>query len=123
MTLQELLLLLASIVAGVVGQFFLKSGALKLGRVTVDNAIAHIIGIVTTPELVIGLACYGLGAVLYILMLTRVPLSIVGPSIALTYVFSVLLGYFIFREVIPMTRVVGMGLIVAGVVLVMLQKQ
>jgi len=71
---------------------------------------------------VIGLTFYAMGAIAYILLLTRVKLSIVGPSIALSYVFSVLLGYFIFKEAIPFERLLGLGLIVCGVVLVLWQK-
>lgn len=122
MTLKEFFLLLVSIMTSVAGQFFLKSGALKLGKVNAENIISHVLSIITIPELVAGLACYALGAIAYILVLTRVNLSIVGPSIALSYVFSVLLGYFIFREVIPVARLAGLGLIVCGVILVVWQR-
>lgn len=122
MTLQELGLLFLSIVTGVTGQFFLKTGALKLGKVNAGNAIAHVFSIATTPELVVGLMFYALGAIAYILLLTRVKLSVVGPSIALSYVFSVLLGYFLFKESIPFERILGLGFIVCGVILVVWQK-
>lgn len=122
MTLQEFGLLMLSIITGVTGQFFLKTGALKLGKVNAGNAVSHVISIATTPELVIGLMFYALGAIAYILLLTRVKLSVVGPSIALSYVFSVLLGHFIFGESIPFERVLGLGLIVCGVILVVWQK-
>ncbi|GAB4150751.1 MAG: membrane protein [Cyanobacteria bacterium J069] len=123
MTPAELALLLSSIAFGVAGQFFLKSGALKLGRVEAGNAISHVLSILTVPDLLIGLTCYGLGAVVYILVLTRVKLSVVGPTVALSYVFSVLLGYFVFKEAIPSVRLVGLGLIVAGVILVLWQPK
>jgi drug/metabolite transporter (DMT)-like permease len=121
-TPQEFGLLMMSIVTSVAGQFFLKWGALKLGKINPVNVISYIVGLVKTPELVIGLTCYGLGALAYILLLTRVKLSVAGPSVALVYVFSVLLGYFIFREPIPSTRLVGLGLIISGVLLVVWQK-
>jgi multidrug transporter EmrE-like cation transporter len=121
-TPQEFFLLLMSVLTSVAGQFFLKAGALKLGRVNVANALNHILNIITTPELLLGLTCYALGAVAYILLLTRVNLSIAGPSISLVYVFSVLLGYFIFREVIPVVRLAGLSFIVIGVILVVWQK-
>lgn len=123
MSPQEFGLLLASIIVSVAGQFFLKLGALKLGKVTAGNAIGHIIGIITTPELLLGLFFYGLGAVAYILLLTRVKLSVVGPSAALMYVFSVLLGYFVFKESIPVYRYFGLGLIMCGVILVVWQPR
>jgi uncharacterized membrane protein len=121
-SLQELGLLILSIITGVTGQFFLKTGALKLGKVNAGNAVSHVISIATTPELVVGLMFYALGAIAYILLLTRVKLSVVGPSIALSYVFSVMLGYFIFKESIPLERVLGLGMIVCGVVLVLWQR-
>lgn len=118
MTLKELGLLLISILTSVAGQFLLKAGALRLGKVSAENVVSHILAIVTVPELIAGLVSYAVGAIAYILLLTRVNLSIAGPSIALSYVFSVLLGYFIFREVVPIQRVIGVALIICGVVLV-----
>jgi drug/metabolite transporter (DMT)-like permease len=118
-TVQEFLLFLLSLIAGVSGQFFLKTGALKLGKLTASNAFNHVMSIATTPELVIGLACYGIGAVLYILLLTRVKLSVLAPAVALQYIFSVLIGHFVFRESIPLVRVFGMAFIICGVVLLL----
>ncbi len=122
MTLQEFALLLMSVLASVTGQFFLKLGALKLDRVNLGNAVNLVLGIITIPELLTGLAFYGIGAVAYILLLTRVNLSVAGPSASLVYVFSVLLGYFIFKESIPSIRLIGLSLIVGGVILVVWQK-
>ncbi len=122
MTLQEFILLLVSVAASVTGQLFLKIGALKLGKVNVSNAVNQILSIITTPELLIGLACYGLGAIAYILLLTRVNLSIAAPSASLVYVFSVLIGYFLFKESITLIRLLGLTFIVAGIILVVSRK-
>ncbi|WP_414619186.1 EamA family transporter [Calothrix sp. CCY 0018] len=122
MSWQEFCLLLLSVSASVTGQLFLKIGAGKLGRVDATNALQQILGIITTSELLMGLACYGVGAVVYILLLTRVNLSVAGPSASLVYVFSVLLGYFVFKESIPLMRLAGLSLIVCGVILVVWQK-
>ena len=122
MTPQEVGLLLLSILASVSGQFFLKAGALKLGKVNSSNLVSHIMSILITPELLGGLLCYGLGAITFILLLTRVKLSVASPAAALTYVFSVLLGYFVFHEQISGIRVVGLAFIVCGVVLVGWQR-
>jgi drug/metabolite transporter (DMT)-like permease len=121
-TPQEFGLLLLSIIASVSGQFFLKAGALKLGKVNSGNLVRHVMSILITPELVTGLLCYGLGAITFILLLTRVKLSVAGPAVALTYVFSVILGYFVFHEQIPGIRIVGLAFIVCGVVLVGWQR-
>lgn len=122
MALQEFILLLMSVLASSAGQVFLKLGATKLGKVNLTNAISHVFSIITIPELIIGLGCYGIGAITYILLLTRVNLSVAGPSASLVYVFSVLLGYFLFKESIPVTRLFGLSFIIAGVILVVWQK-
>lgn len=123
MILPELILLLISILAGVFGQFFLKMGALKLGKVEVGNTLNHILSIATTPELLIGLTCYAIGAVFYILVLTRINLSIAAPAISMSYIFSVLLGHFWFRESVNLTQLFGLGAISLGVILVVSQRQ
>ncbi|MTJ07037.1 EamA family transporter [Anabaena sp. UHCC 0204] len=122
MSPQEFSLLMMSVLISVAGQFFLKMGAIKLGKVDTGNAVNHILSIVTTPELLLGLSCYGIGAVAYILLLTRVNLSVAAPAVSVGYIFSVLLGYFILKEPISLTRVFGLGLIVTGVILVVWKK-
>lgn len=118
MTLRELILLLLSIAASAGGQFFLKSGALKLGQRHSESFIGQIFSIVQIPELVAGLITYGMGAIAYIMLLRSAKLSVAAPAIALVYVFSVILGYFVFREPVPLRRIIGLSLIVFGVLLV-----
>jgi multidrug transporter EmrE-like cation transporter len=117
-TLPEFGLLLISVMASSLGQFCLKFGAGQLGQVTGENALSHILRIATTPALLAGLAAYGIGAISYILLLTRVKLSVAAPSASLIYLASVLMGYFFFNEALPPVRILGLGFIVLGVVLV-----
>jgi len=122
LTLLEFCLLLMSVIISVAGQFFLKLGALKLGKVDAGNAVSHILSMVTTPELLIGLSFYGIGAVAYILLLTRVNLSVAAPAVSIGYIFSVLIGCFILKESISPLRLVGLSLIVMGVILLVGKK-
>lgn len=118
MTPQEFLLFLAAILVASGGQALLKLGALKLGPVEAGNAIEKVFNILRTPELLIGLAFYGLSAVLFILVLTRVKLTVAAPAVSLTYVFSVMIGYYFFKEAITTRHLIGFVLIICGVVLV-----
>jgi drug/metabolite transporter (DMT)-like permease len=117
-SLIEIALLLLAVCAGSAGQLFLKLGALKLGQVNLTNMASHALSIITIPELLIGLGAYGLGALAYILLLTRVNLSVAGPAAASIYLFTVLMGYFVFDETLPPLRLLGLGFIVCGVILV-----
>jgi drug/metabolite transporter (DMT)-like permease len=119
---QDFGLFIISILTNAVGQYLLKAGALSLGTVNDRDLIGYLMAVATTPLLVTGLFCYGFGALAYILLLTRVNLSVAGPAVALAYVISVLLGFFVFKESIPPVRMVGLGLIVCGVILVVWKK-
>lgn len=118
MSLVELGYLFLSIFFSVAGQLFLKLGAAKLAKISASNIFSRVLEIFFTPELILGLACYGLGAIAYIFLLTKVDLSMAAPAVSLVYVFSVLLGYFWFQEIIPLSRLFGLGFIVCGVILV-----
>lgn len=120
MEVGNIVMLIITILTGSVGQFFLKKGANKLGAVSESNFVSHILGIAMIPELLFGLTCYAGGAVLYILILTRVPLSVLAPSVALQYVIAVMVGKYIFGDQIPGYRWFGLGLIICGVMLVLI---
>ena len=122
MTLQEFALFIISLIAGLSGQFFLKSGALKLGVLSSTNFLSHVLRIATIPELIFGLTFYAMAAVLYILLLTRINLSVLGPAVALQYVFTMMMGHFLFHEPLPLSRLAGVALIIGGVVLLVSKK-
>jgi len=106
-----------------IGQFLLKAGATSLGQAAPVGLVDTLGRIATTPALVGGLFFYGCGSITYILLLSRVNLSVAGPATALAYVTSVAIGYFVFHETITATQAVGLAAIVFGVVLVISQTQ
>lgn len=122
MSSTQIFLLIMTAAVGAVGQFFLKAGAIKIPAIAATDIVGKVWGIFTIPELLFGLLCYGLGSVGYVALLTKVPLSVVGPSIAMGYIFSVLIGYFWFREAISLPRLLGLAMIFSGVLLVILKK-
>ena len=103
------------------GQLLLKLGALKLAEIEAATVVGRVVAAILIPELIAGLAAYGLSAVAYILLLTRVKLSVAAPSTALIYVFSVLIGVFVLKEPISSLRLLGLAFIACGVVLVVSQ--
>jgi drug/metabolite transporter (DMT)-like permease len=114
----EFLLLLFSVVMAACGQLMLKTGAVKINLVEASTVAGRIVGAVLIPELVAGLAIYAVSAIAYILLLSRVKLSVAAPGSASVYVLSVLIGVFFFREPVSLLRMVGLVLITCGVILV-----
>ncbi|MEL6470684.1 MAG: transporter [Cyanobacteria bacterium J06623_4] len=118
MTSQELLLLLFSVVTAACGQLLLKLGAVKINLLEASTLLGKVWEAVTIPELIIGLTFYGLSAVSYILLLTRVKLSVAAPGTASIYILSVLIGIVVLKEPVVPARLLGLALIACGVVLV-----
>ena len=119
--LQSFLLILCSIVASVAGQYVLKTGAKQLGTLGVEqaaNGLSIAWTAATNPWILGGLGCYALGAVSWIVVLTRVPLSWAYPILAMNQILILLVAWLFLGELVSPMRWGGAMLIVAGVVLV-----
>lgn len=112
-------LLLTCVACGVAGQLCLKIGASRLIGLSVDLAgVTELMRrVLMTPLLLIGLAMYGIGAVLWLLALSRAPLSYVYSFTALTFVLVMISSWLLLGEPIPLLRVVGILLILGGFLL------
>lgn len=68
------------------------------------------------------LICSGIavsiGMLLWLYILRHFDFSVAYPLIGISYVFGVFAGIFVFHETVPITRWIGVLLIVAGVLLV-----
>lgn len=117
------LLILLDVLVSVAGQLMLKKGMTEVGRIDVDFFSQPLLGLwrmfTTTPLVVLGLAMYAVGAVIWLVVLSRVNLSYAYPMIALTYVLVPLAAWLFLNEpAIPLMRWVGMGVIIVGVIIV-----
>jgi drug/metabolite transporter (DMT)-like permease len=121
MTAQTLLLILFSVTLSGVAQLVLKLG---VSAAPVQDAVARggLVPIVTafalSPGVIGGLAMYVLGAVAWLGVLTRAPLSLAYPFVGLSFILTAALGYLVLQEAVGPMRVAGILLIVSGVALV-----
>jgi drug/metabolite transporter (DMT)-like permease len=113
-------MILVSVALASLAQLTLKAGMNQVteasGAVTVSTG--SIKEIVTTPLVIGGLAIFALSAAVWILVLSRTSLSFAYPFAALTYLIILIVDRFVLHETIPPVRWVGVGLIMAGIVLV-----
>lgn len=100
--------LAGAIVIGVAGQLLLKAGAIGPGSVVEQ---------VLRPTTLGGLALYGGGAFLYLFALRGIPVSVAFPSAAAQYVVVAAVGWLVWSEPVGIQQIAGLGLIVAGVLL------
>ncbi len=111
-----LVLIFISVLLGATGQVLLKMGALRLGGVADLGLLLW--RILTNPHILAGFALYGVASVLWIVVLSRAPLSLAYPLLSLGYVLVLLASAYVFGETIPAVRVAGIAAILVGLVLV-----
>jgi drug/metabolite transporter (DMT)-like permease len=119
MSLDTLLIQIVSLMFSILGQFLLKAGAATLGQVGAGNVVEKIFSMALQPYLWAGVSLYGISAIGYIIVLSRTKLSIAAPTISISYVIIALGGALIFQEPLPITRIIGVAVIIIGVVLVL----
>ena len=74
--------------------------------------------LIAVPSLWYALAAYGLSVIVWLVGLSRVPVSQAYPLLSLGYVINIGLAWWLLGEVPNVQRVAGIGVIVVGVVLV-----
>ena len=72
----------------------------------------------TQGYFLLGAACYVLSLFVWILGLSRVPVSVAYPLLSVGYVINAIAAHYLFGEAVTVTRWLGIGFIVIGVWLV-----
>ena len=111
-----LVVALGAILLLVGGQTMLKLGLNDIGGVSLfgGDAVGSLLGLFRTPWVILGFMCYGVSAVLWLDVLSKLDFSLAFPLVSLTYVFSLVIGRFVFHETISLQRIVGVLLILGG---------
>lgn len=119
MTPASFALILTGVLLNAAAQLLLKAGTNALGVITptVANALPLAGSIATSPHFLGGFACYGVSVLVWILALSRVPVSIAYPMLSIGYVVNALAAGYLFDEALTGGRWFGIGFIIIGVVL------
>jgi uncharacterized membrane protein len=89
---------------------------MKIGMSS-TTADASIMEAATNYYVLSGFAAYGIGAVLWLKVLSRVELSLAYPLVSLAFVLVAILSWLVLGERLSPSRIIGIALIVAGVTL------
>ena len=112
-------LILLSILCGVAGQTVIKMGVSQPGASEAAVGFVSLVNmIVRSPQVMLGLVLYGVGALAWIAVLARVDLSIAYPFLALNFVLVTVSSQFLLGESVPMMRWLGVLVICSGIFLV-----
>lgn len=111
-------LALVSICFSATAQVLLKLGMSRARLNGADGAAAGLIDAALSPHVIAGLGCYGVSMILWLAVLSRLPLSMAYPMVALGITIVVLVSALFLNEPMPVARILGVVLIVAGVAVI-----
>lgn len=120
MSVVSLSLLLFGVILNALAQFLLKAGTNSVGHFEfhLDNVVPVGWKLATDPWIVGGMVCYGVSLVVWIMGLSRVPVSIAYPLLSLGYVINAVMAHYLLGESVNLQRMIGIAFIVFGVFIV-----
>ncbi|MDP1651128.1 MAG: SMR family transporter [Rhodocyclaceae bacterium] len=116
----SLSLILAGVLLNAAAQLLLKAGTNAVGHFEfhLDNVLPVGLKLAFQPFIVGGMVCYAVSLVVWIMALSRVPVSIAYPLLSIGYVVNAFVAWQWFGEPLATQKLLGIGFIVVGVFLV-----
>lgn len=117
--LKNLLLIVLTVMINTTGQFVIKTGVNRIGKISItENFFGTILKAFTSWIIIGGFGLYFLSAIIWIIILSRTELSWAFPLLSLSYVITVLISPLILHEAFSIQRLMGTLVICLGVFLV-----
>jgi multidrug transporter EmrE-like cation transporter len=113
-------LVITGVLLNAAAQLLLKAGTNAVGHFEfhLDNVLPIGLKLAFEPHILGGMACYAVSLVVWIMALSRAPVSIAYPMLSIGYVINAFVAYFWFGEALASQKLLGIGFIIIGVWLV-----
>lgn len=116
--IHPLIVAVISISLSVAAQFFLKAGVSGVKAVPLQRFGVHsVTALLFNPSVIIGFALYGVGALVWLAVLSRWEVSKAYPLVGLGFVLTMAVGWAL-GEQVTILRLTGVALICAGILCV-----
>jgi multidrug transporter EmrE-like cation transporter len=116
----SLAFILSGVLLNAIAQLLLKAGTNAIGRfeISAGNLVPVMMKLGFEPHIVGGVFCYLVSLVVWLIGLSRVDVSIAYPMLSIGYVLNAFAAWYLFGESLTAQKLIGIGFIIAGVVLV-----
>src|SRR5438045_8943936 len=117
MTWTAFAFLMTGVLLNAAAQLLLKAGTNVVGVITLTrtNWTETVSRMATQGHFISGIALYGLSVIVWIIGLSRVPVSIAYPMLSLGYVVNAIAAHYLFGEDVTLARWLGIGFIIVCV--------
>ena len=88
-----------------------ETGSIELSTSSVVPVTSHLM---SEPRIWLGLSCYGISVIVWILALSRVNVSIAYPMLSIGYIVNAFAAYALVGESLTPGKLLGIGIIVVG---------
>jgi multidrug transporter EmrE-like cation transporter len=111
------LLIVSGVLLNAMAQLLMKAGTNAVGEVefSATTLLPTLWRLMTEWHVVTALGCYGASVVIWVVALTRVPVSVAYPMLSLGYVVNALAAWWLLGESLNPTKVAGIAIILVGV--------
>lgn len=118
--MKNFLLIFCNVLLSVTGQILLKQGMNQVGKIegAFSQIVSKIFQALSNPFVIGGIGVYGSTTLIWLVILSRIKLSVAYPMISLGYVITIMFSWLLFKEDVPKLRVLGGLVICIGVYLV-----
>jgi multidrug transporter EmrE-like cation transporter len=118
--MRNILLILASVSLNAAAQVLMRTGMLKTGEIGAGAAALFkaLPGMAGNVFLWLSLLCYGVSIIGWMVVLSRVEVSFAYAFSSLGFVLVTILGSVILKEHISIQRIIGIGIVCCGIILV-----
>ena len=106
-----LIVFILSILFTTSGQLLQKRASIKYSQNNGDGVLNNMLN----ADVVLSIIFLGLGLMFWLMVLTKIDLSLAYPLLSLNYIFILLGAKFLFKEAIPIHRWLGVGVILLGI--------
>ena len=114
----SLILLFTSVTFAVIGQLLLKFATKKTGVLTLTtNTVNTIKKIIGNKFIVLGVLSYGISALIWLVVLSKLDLSLAYPLVSSSYILIAILSRIFFNEKVSKLRWLSIIIITIGVIL------
>lgn len=107
--------LIAAVLLAACGHLLIKYGLTRVPVLDHPSIAARVFADLLTPQVILGLAVYGFGTLLWIAVVSKRDISYLYPFTAVNYVLITLGGMWLFGETVSARRWLGISVVMLGV--------